>query len=416
MGGTTAKAALIEDYEFARNPESEVGAGMFATSRLLKGGGYALNSPSIDIAEVGAGGGSVITIGQEGMLRVGPQSAGAVPGPVCYGLGGTEPTVTDANVVLGYLSPDRLVGGDMQVDSSAATSALEELAQTAGLGLLELAQGAHDLANANMLRAIRAVSSQRGRDPSDFDFIAFGGSGPAHAAGIARALGIQRVIVPRFPGILSAFGLLAADIEVHASQSLPRSKVLDLASWSEILEGLSGRAVEVLRSDGLGDDSILVQRFVDMRYVGQSSELTIPLSEVGLTDAAVKNLELAFKQEYAKTYGVESIQEPVEFVNLRVTTTGLRELSRPFGSSDATISGSRAGPGTGPAGRRLAYFGANYGHVETPILSRSDLAGVGPVTGPMIIEEYDTTVVVPPDCSAVLDPWGNILITVGLWP
>ena len=414
MGGTTAKAALIEDYQFARNPESEIGAGMFAASRLLKGGGYALKSPSIDIAEVGAGGGSIVTIDQQGMLRVGPESAGAVPGPVCYGLGGKEPTVTDANVVLGYLSPDRLVGGDMKIHSSEATKALEELAQAAGLGLLEAAQGAHDVANANMMRATRAVSSQRGRDPSDFDFIAFGGSGPVHAVGIARALEIKRVIVPRFPGILSAFGLLAADIELHASRSLPRTKVLDITRWRQILEDLSSRAGEVLRADGLSDDSIDVKRFADMRYVGQSSELTIPLPQGEFTDLTVKDLEPAFKREYAKTYGVEDLQEPVEFVNLRVTATGLRELSRPFGSADAMISGLRAVPGDGQVRLRRAYFGPHHGLVETPILSRSDLAGAAPRMGPMIIEEYDTTVVVPPDCSATLDAWGNIVIAVGL--
>jgi N-methylhydantoinase A len=216
MGGTTAKASIIENGQLSQTPEYEVGGGISLTSRLIKGGGYALRVPVIDIAEVGAGGGSIVWLDPGGALQVGPHSAGAVPGPVCYQTGGTEPTVTDANVALGYLNPEHLVGGDLPLDAEAACRAVHDrVAQPLGLTLDEAAYGIHLVANSNMLRAVRAVSSQRGRDPRGYALFAFGGNGPVHAVELARALGLVRVLVPVAPGLFSAFGLLFADVEHH---------------------------------------------------------------------------------------------------------------------------------------------------------------------------------------------------------
>ena len=216
MGGTTAKAALVEDGEVTRAAEYQVGGGIMTGSRLLTGAGYTLKVPAIDLAEVGAGGGSIIRVDAGGSLRVGPESAGAMPGPVCYDQGGEEPTVTDANVVLGYLNPEQLVGGEVPLNPARARAVLAaRVAGPLGLELEHAAFGAHLVAASNMIRAIRAVSSERGRDPRGFTLVAFGGNGPLFAAGMAASLGIKRVLVPPVPGVFSSFGLLCARLEHH---------------------------------------------------------------------------------------------------------------------------------------------------------------------------------------------------------
>ena len=221
MGGTTAKAGLVENGEVLRSEALEVGAGVMAGSRLLVGAGYLLKLPAIDLAEVGAGGGSICRLDAGGAPKVGPDSAGAEPGPVCYGRGGTEPTITDCNLVLGYLDPAGLVGGALKLDVEAARAAIaRSLAEPLHRSVEEAAYGMLRLASASMMRAIRAVSVERGRDPRQFALLAFGGNGPLFAAAIAAELGITRVIVPPLPGVFSAFGLLVADTEHHATRSL----------------------------------------------------------------------------------------------------------------------------------------------------------------------------------------------------
>ncbi len=215
MGGTTAKASLIEGGRISRSREYEVGASLSAGSRLLRGSGELIRVPSIDIAEVGAGGGSIAWLDPAGALRVGPRSAGAAPGPACYGRGGSEPTVTDANVELGYIPTGRLASGDLTVDPELARSSLAPIAEGLALGLPALARGVHGLANATMMRALRAVSSEKGRDPAEFGLVAYGGSGPVHAAGLAEELGVRTVVVPPLAGLFSAAGLLFARTEFH---------------------------------------------------------------------------------------------------------------------------------------------------------------------------------------------------------
>ena len=252
MGGTTAKASIIEGGEMLRAPEYEVGGGMSVGHRLLTGGGYVLRVPAIDLAEVSAGGGSIAWVDKAGALQCGPQSAGAAPGPVCYANGGQEPTVTDANVALGYLNPDYLLGGAFPIDADGARRAIaDRVAAPLNLSGTDAAHGIHLLVNSNMGRALRAVSSERGRDPRRFTMVAFGGGGPLHAAGLAEMLGIGRVVVPPSPGAFSAFGLLFADVEHHFVQTHFRQfSNLDLDEANAILRGLKEQGAALLSEEG----------------------------------------------------------------------------------------------------------------------------------------------------------------------
>src|SRR3984885_13210222 len=252
MGGTTAKAGLVEHGEVMRTEAIEVGGGVMAGSRLLVGAGYMLKLPAIDLAEVGAGGGSICHLDAGGAPKVGPNSAGADPGPVCYGRGGRSPTITDCNLVLGYLDPGGLVGGALKLDRDAAEAAVaRDLAGPLGCSLEDAAFGMLRLASATMMRAIRAVSVERGRDPREFALLAFGGNGPLFAAGIAQELGIERVLVPPLPGVFSAFGLLVADTEHHATQSLRvRLDAADPARIAFVLADLASAGAEQLTCEG----------------------------------------------------------------------------------------------------------------------------------------------------------------------
>ena len=406
MGGTTAKASLIEDGQLSWTTEHEIGAGISLSSRLVKGGGHAVKVPVVDLAEVGAGGGSIVWIDRGGALKVGPQSAGAMPGPVCYDAGGEEPTVTDANVVLGYISPKQLAGGAVELKPELAEEVLRnKVAGPLGTGLLEAAFGVHTVANVTMMRAIRAVSTYRGRDPRAFSLLAFGGSGPVHAAGIARDLGIRLVIVPPAPGLHSAVGLLEALPEYHFVQTFfSRVSDVDPAGLATAYEKLESRAVEALKAEGYKDADIGLSRSADLRYVGQAYELTIDAPAGKLAAADVASLVGLFHDEHERTYGHKAPDEPVEIVNLRTAARGRSDLTRPerpAAARSATRNQSRD-----------AYFGPDHGSITSPVLSRSDL-GATRRQGPIIVEEYDATVVVPPDCTASLDEWNNIVIEVG---
>src|SRR5882724_5759106 len=279
MGGTTAKAAMVENGEIARAHEYAVGAGIMIGSRLLTGAGYALKVPAIDLAEVGAGGGSHVWIDAGGALQAGPESAGASPGPVCYDKGGTFPTITDANVVLGYINPTHLVGGALKLNAGRARTALsEQIAKPLGMPIERAAYGAHLIAASNMIRAIKAVSTERGRDPRDFALFAFGGNGPLFACGMARSLGIGQVIVPPSAGLFSSFGLLYADVEHHYARTFRR--LLRQASLSEIAtawDALAAQASEQLAIEGFTGESARLRRSAALHYKGQSYELTVPV-------------------------------------------------------------------------------------------------------------------------------------------
>jgi N-methylhydantoinase A len=408
MGGTTAKASVVEHGIPDFTSEFEVAAGISLASKLSSGGGYALSVPFIDLSEVGAGGGSIVWIDAGGAPKVGPHSAGARPGPVCYAAGGTLPTVTDANVVLGYINPTSLLDGAMPIDAPAARQVLkEQVADAIGLSLLDAAFGVHQLANASMIRAVKAVSSQRGRDPRKFTLFAFGGSGPVHAAGIARELEIGRIVVPRAPGFFSAFGLLAADLEHHAVRTFMRNTAtLDLAELGAAFDALEERCRADLGRDDLRADQIQIERWVEMRYVGQAFELPVAAPLGRLEQHHVATFEQDFHQTHERTYGHRT-DNVMEIVNLRVISRVPIEAS-PAHSPLAATNGRAV-----PRVTRPAYFGPEYGLCDTPVLRREHLPSE-PVPGPMIVEEYDATVVVPPGCRAGRDHLGNIIIEVEL--
>ncbi|MCL5026934.1 MAG: hydantoinase/oxoprolinase family protein [Chloroflexi bacterium] len=401
MGGTTAKASIVEGGELSRAPEYEVGSGISIGSRLNRGAGYLLGVPAIDIAEVGAGGGSIIWLDRAGAPQVGPQSAGAVPGPLCYDTGGSEPTLTDANLLLGYLNPRYLAGGALKLNYRRARDIFQrKVAEKLGLTTEEAAYGAHRIGSASMTRAVRAVSIERGRDPRDFALLAFGGSGPLHAAEVARTLDICRVIVPPAPGLFSAYGLLSADIEYHFLRTyLRRTADLTYGELESVWCEMARRAGETMAGDGFPD--VEMRQFADLRYAGQSFELTVPAD-----GRKIGELEEAFSQEHERTYGHRALNDPVELVNLRLVVQALP--SRAAQPAHAVI----AAAGASGEAVRPAYFGAPYGTLPTPVLGRRDL-GCGQRRGPLIIEEYDATAVVPPGCVACLDEHCNILIEVG---
>ena len=405
MGGTTAKASLIEKTEVTRSLEYQVGGGIMIGSRLMTGGGYTLKVPAIDLAEVGAGGGSIITIDAGGSMQVGPQSAGAFPGPVCYDQGGTEPTVTDANVVLGYINPTHLVGGALTLNPEKSRQVLEEkVAKPVGLEVAHAAYGAHQIAASNMIRAIKAVSSERGRDPRRYAMLAFGGNGPLFAAGMAKALRMTRIVIPPSPGLFSSFGLLYADVEHHYSRTVRRvlrdsDPALLNAAWQE----LEDQAREQLAMDGFSDGQMRFRRAANMHYKGQIFELTVPAPDGVIDAAAVATLEEAFGQEHEVTYGHRAgPEEPVELVNAMVVGQGIPHRPR---VPDRLINEAAVGDKLPP---RQAYFGPEAGWIETPVIYRADLTSAH--IGPCIVEEYDATCLVPPEATASLDSYGNIVI------
>lgn len=408
MGGTTAKASMVEDGNVMRAQEYAVGAGIMVGSRLLSGAGYTLKVPAIDLAEVGAGGGSLVQIDGGGAMQVGPQSAGAIPGPVCYGKGGETVTVTDASVVLGLLNPAHLVGGALTLEADRASAAFQmQVADPLGLSLEDAAHGAFRIAASNMIRAIRAVSSERGRDPREFALFAFGGNGPLFACEMAATLGMRRVVVPPSPGLFSSFGLLYADLEHHYSRTLRRvtteaDPAEIQAAWSE----LETQARAQLAADGLDADHMQIRRSAALHYKGQSFDLVVPAPAGSIDTTYLDALAEAFGAEHERMYGHRAgPDEPVELVSIQVLGIGLRDT----GGVPDRVMPSRPEPEPGPA--RRAYFGPDHGWHDTPILRRSDLATER--TGPCIIEEYDATCVVPPGAKATLDAGGNIVIQLG---
>ncbi|BBK42085.1 methylhydantoinase [Allostella vacuolata] len=390
MGGTTAKAALVSDGRFDRVGSLEVGGGINIAGRLLNGGGYHVRAPAIDIAEVGAGGGSLIRIDGGGGVRVGPESAGAMPGPACYGRGGTQPTVTDANVVLGFVNPAYLAGGSIPIDAELSRRALaEHVAGPLGLDLEAAAWGVHRVANATMARALRAVSTERGRDPRDFSVLAFGGNGPIHAAALAASLDVRRILIPPVPGLFSALGMLFPDTEHHYVRTFKHGlDQLDPAQLEAAFGLLEADGAKALAEDGYAPAAMRFERMADLRYLGENSELTLPLRADG---PARDVLRVDFDAVHETTYGYHSADEVVEIVNLRVVARGLSSGPRvPDGLSVSAALGSRA-----PEGRRAVHFGPDHGTLEAEVVGRRAI-GAAWEPGPLLIEEYDSTTVVPP--------------------
>lgn len=405
MGGTTAKASIIENGELLQAPEYEVGGGISVGHRLLRGAGHILRVPSIDLAEVGAGGGSIAVVDKSGSIRVGPQSAGSVPGPACYGQGGLEATVTDADVLMGYLNPEHLLGGDFNLDfNKAATAMAQKVGHPLGISNVDAAYGVHTLVNSNMGRALRAVSSERGRDPRRFTLVAFGGGGPVHATGLAEMLGIKRIIVPPFPGVFSALGLLFADVEHHFVQTYFQSfEALNLNNLKTALLGLYEQGRSLLRLEGFDDSHHEILTQVDMKYEGQVGELTVGLADGNVTPKSLSELVEAFEEEHEKSFGYRT-DALCQLVSLRVIARGLSTKSRtPENLSLPEL------PSHSMESQRRVYFGPDHGWEDTVVIGRSFLDNKSR-SGPLIIEEYDSTIVVSPGWAVSVNEWQNVIL------
>ncbi len=406
MGGTTAKASIIEDGEMLQAPEYEVGGEISVGHRLLRGSGHILRVPAIDLAEVGAGGGSIAAVDRSGSLRVGPQSSGAFPGPACYQLGGQDATVTDANVLLGFLHQKHLLAGTFEIDAELARKAVSDnVAKPLEMTDVEAAFGIHTLVNSNMGRALRAVSSERGRDPRRFDLMTFGGNGPVHAVGLAEMLGITRVVVPPFPGVFSSFGLLVADVEHHFVQTYFKTfEQLDIPALSELLNGLWEQGRSQLRAEGFDDSRLEILTQLDMKYEGQVSDLTVPYPANEVNRQTINAVIKSFDEEHERSFGYSSPGTGYQLVNVRVIARGLPEVPRMPDKLELPVMAT----GSSEPNRDV-YFGTTRGWASVPIVNRQVLVGAT-TDGPLIVEEYDSTTVVPPNWNASVDQWSNIIL------
>ena len=395
MGGTSTDVALLQGGQCRLTSEAVVH-------------GYPIKAPMLDIHTVGAGGGSIAHVDAGGLLKVGPRSCGAFPGPVCYDKGSTEPATTDANVVLQTLNPTHLLGGRMPIRQDLAKASIQRLADQLGLGLMETAQGILSVVTANMARAIRVISVQRGHDPRDFTLMAFGGGGPLYAARLAKELDMKRVLVPRNPGILCAMGLLLTDLRADFAAT----KLLPLAPGSigEVADGfatLTARAEEWFEHEDIAPANRQLTRTADMRYAGQNYELAVPLPEGPVNAATLDALAAGFEELHRQRYGFIAEGEAVQVVTLRLEATGLVKKAELRRYPDAGPDASGA-----ITGQRPVWFPEAQDFVPTPIYSRDELKPGHRFAGPAIVEQMDTTTVVPPGMSARVDPYLNLILEV----
>lgn len=404
MGGTTASAALIHRGILSRTHEYEFRAGMSVPSRFIKAGGYMMRVPTVDVAEVGNGAGSIAAIDPGGLLTVGPRSAGAYPGPVCYRQGGLQPTVTDANVVLGLLPP-ALAGGSLRLDIDAAREAIARLlGQPLGLSVEAAALGVREVANINMVRAIRAVTVERGLDPRDLKLLAIGGSGPVHACDVARTLGISQVLFPPAPGVFTAMGMLAGTIEHHELRSVQ----MPLAAMTpdraaELQADMQQAALAALVAQGYPASAIAFAHTVHLRLQGQEAAIPVPIAPKP-DEQELAKLRPNFIELYRETYGY-SPTDAVEIVSLRLHAEG--KVGKPLDFAAPRSAKAAAPPSQAVA--RAVYF-AGTGWLDTPIIRRDDFTDVA--TGPFILESADTTIVIPPAVSVALTASGSLLATL----
>ncbi len=393
MGGTSLDICLVEKQKPKFTTESQIG-------------GYPIKLPMIDIHTIGAGGGSIAWIDAGGALRVGPESAGAVPGPVCYQKGGQEPTVTDANAVLGRLNPGYILGGRMEMDVEGARRAIKEkIADPLHLTIEEAAMGIIRIVNANMVRGIRVVSVENGYDPREFSLVSFGGAGPIHAVEMARELAMKEVIIPVNPGITSAIGMLTADVRHDYVQTyITATDNLDLKELETLYSQLENEAANQLSKEGFEDNYMVLLRTADMRYSGQSFELGVSIPAGKIKPEQINRIEAQFHDMHMKQYGYQRPGETIELVNLRLVALGRLP--------GLTIKNESAQPHSKPATDtyRDVYFDNDY--VSTAIYNRNDLLPGQQITGPAIVEQLDSTTVIFPRQKAHVDAFNNILISL----
>ena len=395
VGGTSSDVALLQGGHCALTGEANVH-------------GYPIKAPMLDIHTVGAGGGSIAYADSGGLLKVGPRSAGADPGPVCYGLGSMEPTVTDANIVLQTLNPVEILGGRMKVRRDLALEAMQRLADQLGVGVMETAQGIVSVVIANMAKAIRVISVQRGHDPRDYALMAFGGAGPLHAARLAAELDMSRIIVPLTPGALCALGLLLTDLRADFALS----RVLPLAP--EALDALETgfKSLDASAGTWFGQEAIAADqqstaRTADMRYQGQNYELSVPVPAGPIIEATLVELAAGFERAHRQRFGFVAEGETIQLITLRVEATG-RVPKANFAPAPS------AGPDANAAliGRREVYMAEVSNFVDCPVYSRDRLASGNTFTGPAIVEQMDATTVVLPNMRASVDPYLNLILEI----
>ncbi len=421
MGGTTAKLCLIPNGQPQIANELEVAR----HARFRKGSGFPLKIQSIHMIEIGAGGGSIAARSKLGTLLVGPRSAGAAPGPACYGLGGLLPTVTDADLLLGYLDEHSFLGGDFVLDRAAAHAAVAGLAETLGISALRCAFGIHDMVNASMAEAAAMQSTDSGIDPRTLTLIAFGGAGPVHAYGVARKLGTRKLICPMGAGVTSAIGLLGAPVAADLSASLPMA----LAQWNAaavqaMLDTLAKQAREVVLASGVAPDEIRCSYSADMRHVGQGHEISVAMPDDNPAEPAyLEQLLQRFHDAYIRLYGRHVAGTDVEVITWRVRASGPKGVVALARTRSATDFAGQPGKDSGRAGQadrvhavrkatRPVYFAEAGGFVETAVYDHAALAAGVALAGPAIIEQRESTVVVGPNASATIDAQFNLVMTL----
>jgi N-methylhydantoinase A len=394
MGGTSCDVALIQHGEPTVSDQSTIEGRHIAV-------------PMLDINTVSAGGGTIAEVDQHGALHVGPQSAGAVPGPAAYGRGGDRATVTDANVVLGYLNPRELLAGDLEVDYAGAERVIQAVAEPLGVNLLRAADGIVRVVNVKMAQAIRAISTERGFDLRDFTLVPFGGAGPLHACQIALDLGIPRVLVPAAPGATSALGLLMSDVKHDFVRSrLSDVAELDLEVANDLFKQMVSSARKQLAAEGFSDDEIHLRYFLDMRYSGQGYENPVPVSELPLTKESLAAYRRDFDAIHEQCHGHAARDQSVEVVNYRVQAVGVvPPVAMP------TIEEATGDAESARTGSRKAHFAtADEIPIEVPVYSRERLRAGHHFAGPAIVEQYDSTTVVCPEQVATVDGYGNLVV------
>ncbi len=399
VGGTSADIGIVDNGQYSE-----------ATARDTWIGGYPILVAMIDIGTIGAGGGSIAYVDAGGGFKVGPQSAGARPGPACYDQGGTEPTVTDANLALGRLDPNNFLGGSMALNAAAAEKAIDGLAEKLGLERFEAAEGVLTIMNSNMANAIRAKTVQKGIDPRTFSLVAFGGAGPLHGAEVADLLGIPEVVVPPHPGITSAAGLLTTDLKYDQIKTEFQVKgSVELAKINRDFETLSAELLEQFASDGLTEDEVKQLRFGDLRYVGQGYELRVPVPGGKIGDAALKQVWQAFHELHEQEYGHFFADSPIEIVNIRLTGVGkMPKIANPPAPTGDSIDAALV-----KSANSVFRVDGALQRLETNFYNRAKLPAETAITGPAVILQKDTTTVVPPSWTANLDAAANLILTKG---
>ena len=406
MGGTTAKTCVIEDGMPSQTNTIEVAR----VHRFKIGSGLPIVIPVLDLIEIGSGGGSIAWLDGLGLLRVGPQSAGAMPGPACYGLGGAEPTVTDANLVLGYLNPDYFLGGRMTLETDAARAAMSRLGSEMGMNEVEAAWGVYSVVTESMAAAARIHIIGRNKDPRRYAIVAFGGAGPAHACEVARILGATRVVVPLGAGVTSALGCLAAPLSFESVRSAPG--LLERTDWDEVnrtFDEMESWGREMLANSGVSADDVQMTRTGDMRLVGQIHEINVPVPGETLSGDDIERIESDFHSIYQQLYARRNLSLPIEVQNWRLLVSGPQpDLSL----REQEITGGGTSHRNAVKGTRQAYFPSANGYVDCPVYDRYQLQAGTEFPGPAIIEEAEATTIVRPGESVSVDKWLNLVITL----